>query len=170
MLSLGIVGLPNVGKSSLFNALVGSSRAIVTDMPGTTRDLVTECVDFDGLRVTLVDTAGIGEPGDAIEAEGVERTHGAMSVADLVLVVADASRGGARAELDMLLPAIGRPAIVVLNKADLGTTWHWPGAVVVSATTALGNDENKLFSGEMTADQIGADLQSQIASGDIVIK
>ena len=72
-LQIAIVGKPNVGKSSLFNALVGASRAIVTDRPGTTRDLVTEIVDLDGLRVTLVDTAGLRETSDSIEAEGVER-------------------------------------------------------------------------------------------------
>ena len=78
-LQIAIVGKPNVGKSSLFNALVGASRAIVTDGPGTTRDLVTEVVDLDGLRVTLVDTAGLRETSDSIEAEGVERARQAQS-------------------------------------------------------------------------------------------
>ena len=88
-LQIAIVGKPNVGKSSLFNALVGASRAIVTDRPGTTRDLVTEVVDLDGLRVTLVDTAGLRETADSIEAEGVERARQAQSVSDLILVVLD---------------------------------------------------------------------------------
>ena len=70
---VAIVGKPNVGKSSVFNALVGTSRAIVTDVPGTTRDLVTEVVDLEGLRITLVDTAGLRETTDRVEAEGVER-------------------------------------------------------------------------------------------------
>ena len=90
-LQIAIVGKPNVGKSSLFNALVGASRAIVTDRPGTTRDLVTEVVDLDGLRVTLVDTAGLRETSDSIEAEGVERARQAQSVSDLILVVLDGS-------------------------------------------------------------------------------
>src|SRR5882672_435110 len=91
-LQIAIVGEPNVGKSSLFNALVGGARAIVTPMPGTTRDLVTEVVDLDGLRVTLVDTAGLRDTTDPIEVEGVARSHQAVAVADLVLSVEDQSR------------------------------------------------------------------------------
>ena len=70
-----IAGRPNAGKSSLFNALVGAARAIVTDMPGTTRDLLTERVESAGLPITLVDTAGLREARDAIEAEGVRRAR-----------------------------------------------------------------------------------------------
>ena len=86
-LQVAIVGRPNVGKSTLFNALVGAPRAIVTDVPGTTRDLVTEVIDLDGLRVTLVDTAGLRDAADAIEAEGVARSRQSTQVADLVLQV-----------------------------------------------------------------------------------
>src|SRR4029077_13356327 len=82
-----IAGRPNAGKSSLFNALVGAHRAIVTDVPGTTRDLVSETVDLEGLRVPLVDTAGLRDTVDIMESEGVSRTRGAASVADLVLMV-----------------------------------------------------------------------------------
>jgi tRNA modification GTPase len=136
-LQVAIVGRPNVGKSSLFNALVGSARAIVTDVPGTTRDLVTETVDLDGLRVTLVDTAGIRTPGDVIEAEGVERTRGAASVADLVLQVIDGSRP--REEDGEMMPqAAGGNSVTVSNKADLGVAWSSPGVVHVSATTGAG--------------------------------
>ncbi len=88
---VAIVGKPNVGKSSLFNALVGARRAIVTDVPGTTRDLVTEVVDIGGVRVTLVDTAGRREARDVVEAEGIARSRGAESVSDLILVVVDGS-------------------------------------------------------------------------------
>jgi tRNA modification GTPase len=88
-LTIAIVGAPNVGKSSLFNALVGSSRAIVTEIPGTTRDLVSETIDLDGLKVHLVDTAGLRETDDVVEVEGVARSRRAAAVADLVLEVTD---------------------------------------------------------------------------------
>ena len=90
---VAIVGAPNVGKSSLFNALVGSARAIVTPVPGTTRDLVTETVDLDGFRVTLVDTAGVRHTEDEVEAEGVSRSVAAARVADVVIEVHDGSAG-----------------------------------------------------------------------------
>ena len=88
---VAIVGKPNVGKSSLFNALAGASRAIVTDVPGTTRDLLSEVVDLDGLRVTLVDTAGLRETTDVVEAKACARSQQAQRVADLVVVVVDRS-------------------------------------------------------------------------------
>jgi tRNA modification GTPase len=91
-LLLAIIGKPNVGKSSLFNALVGAARAIVTEVPGTTRDLVTEAIDLGGLRVTLVDTAGVHETTDRVEAEGVTRARRARDVADLTVVLLDRSR------------------------------------------------------------------------------
>ncbi len=97
-LQVAIVGAPNVGKSSLFNALAGASRAIVADVPGTTRDLVTEVIDLEGLRVTLIDTAGLRNSTDAIEAEGVARSIHAQSVADLVVHVVDAPTDGRESE------------------------------------------------------------------------
>jgi tRNA modification GTPase len=130
-LQVVIVGRPNVGKSSLFNALVGASRAIVTDRPGTTRDLVTEVVDIDGLRVTLVDTAGLRETEDIVEAEGVERSKGAQQVADLVLVVID--------EDDPTLAWLGRAKhLIVQTKIDVGHSSHPAADVRVSATTGAG--------------------------------
>ncbi len=86
-----IAGPPNAGKSSLFNALVGAARAIVTELPGTTRDVLTERVDICGFPITLVDTAGIREASDAIEAEGIARARQAQQVAALGLVVLDGS-------------------------------------------------------------------------------
>ena len=86
---VAILGKPNVGKSTIFNHLVGAPRAIVTDIAGTTRDLVTEVTDIQGIPVTLIDTAGIREAADAVESEGVARARGALAVADLVLVVLD---------------------------------------------------------------------------------
>ncbi len=86
-----IAGRPNVGKSSLFNALLGSGRAIVTEIPGTTRDLLTERVDIGGIAVTLVDTAGLRATADVIEMEGVARAEGAQRVAALTLFIVDSS-------------------------------------------------------------------------------
>ncbi len=127
-LQIAIVGRPNVGKSSLFNALVGASRAIVTDVPGTTRDLVTEVIDLEGLRVTLVDTAGLRDATDVVEAEGVARSRQAIRVADLVLSVVD--------EDDSEI--IDNKHVIVQNKLDLGRP---PRGIGISATTGAGLDE-----------------------------
>lgn len=141
-LHVAIVGKPNVGKSSVFNALVGAGRAIVTAMPGTTRDLVTEVVDLDGLRATLVDTAGLRETDDAIEAEGVARARGAHQIADLVLVVLDGSRPIDDDDRGALAEAAGRRRLVVVNKCDLDAAWiDGPErAVRVSARRGTGMD------------------------------
>jgi tRNA modification GTPase len=127
-LQVAIVGRPNVGKSSLFNALVGTERAIVTDLPGTTRDLVSEVVDIQGVKVTLVDTAGLRPTSDRIEAEGVARSRQAEQVADLVLVVVD--------EDEPVRPSAKH--FVVQSKADLGRPDR---GIRVSSTTGEGLDE-----------------------------
>ena len=119
-LQVAIVGKPNVGKSSLFNALVGAARAIVTDVPGTTRDLVAEVVDIDGLRVTLVDTAGLRPTRDVVEAEGVARARQAWDVADLVLIVVDGSAPLDALDRQLLEETAGRLRLIVSNKSDLG--------------------------------------------------
>lgn len=144
-LQIAIIGEPNVGKSSVFNALVGSSRAIVTDVPGTTRDLVTEVVDIDGLRVTLVDTAGLRETDDPVEIEGVLRARQSVAVSDLILLVVDGSQP--RREEDDLqgtgdnLQVIVNKRLTVINKSDLAAVWTDRDAVLVSATTGAGLDE-----------------------------
>jgi len=119
-LQVVIAGKPNVGKSSLFNALAGAARAIVTDVPGTTRDLVAEVVDIDGLRVTLVDTAGLRPTRDVVEAEGVARARQAWDVADLVLIVVDGSAPLDALDRQLLEETAGRLRLVVSNKSDLG--------------------------------------------------
>jgi tRNA modification GTPase len=139
-LQVAIVGEPNVGKSSLFNALAGAARAIVTEVPGTTRDLVTEVVDVEGLRVTLVDTAGLRDSDDPIEAQGVERAMQAQRVADLVLVVLDSSRPLAAAALSRAPSASSRKVLYVANKADLPRAWTRDDTVEVSAATGAGLD------------------------------
>jgi tRNA modification GTPase len=139
-LSVAIVGRPNVGKSSLFNALVGSARAIVTDVPGTTRDLVSETVDLNGLRVTLIDTAGLRETPEAVEAEGVSRAMRALEMANLVLVVEDGSRPMAESEVESILKTTDNKRVIVTSKSDLGPLWQRPDAVLVSATEKTGLD------------------------------
>ncbi len=114
-----IVGPPNAGKSSLLNALAGSERAIVTDIAGTTRDLLREAVRIDGVELLLVDTAGLREGGDAIEREGMRRARDELGRADLAIVVLDARdpEAGARAVADVVAAVPQR--LWVHNKADL---------------------------------------------------
>ena len=118
-----ILGKPNVGKSTLFNRLLGAPRAIVTDVPGTTRDLLTETAEIDGLPVTLVDTAGIRRTADAVESEGVARARGALQVAAAVLLVLDRSRPLDDADRELLRETAGADRVLVVNKADRPPVW-----------------------------------------------
>jgi len=120
--SVVIVGRPNAGKSSLFNALVGANRAIVTDVPGTTRDLLTERVDLGGVPVTLVDTAGQRDGGDIVEIEGVQRARDAQAVAALRLVLVDGSVGLEPESLS-LITQVRVPSLVIVTKCDLERAW-----------------------------------------------
>jgi tRNA modification GTPase len=114
-----IAGRTNVGKSSIFNVLSGSPRAIVTSVPGTTRDMVTETIDVEGLAVTLVDTAGWRDTSDPVEREGVDRGVRAQGVADLVLLVLDGGVALTDEDRSLLDRTNGSKRIVVINKADL---------------------------------------------------
>jgi len=146
-----VAGRPNVGKSSLFNRLAGADRAIVTPVAGTTRDLVSERVDIEGLAVTLVDTAGWRETHDVVEREGVARSKQAREVADLLVVVLDRSESIRTEDEELLAQTTGRPRIVVANKSDLldaGAGFGDVGAgfsrlegVEVSAKTGAGVDD-----------------------------
>lgn len=145
-----IVGRPNAGKSSLLNALVGYDRAIVTDIPGTTRDTVEESVLCGGVELRLIDTAGIRETDDTVEQMGVERSRRAVAEADLVLVVVDISEIPTleHDETLRLARASGKPFVVVFSKLDLykppahvtvpGTGGDPAGAVYLSAVTGEG--------------------------------
>ncbi|KLI98291.1 tRNA uridine-5-carboxymethylaminomethyl(34) synthesis GTPase MnmE [Luteimonas sp. FCS-9] len=136
-----IVGPPNAGKSSLLNALAGSARAIVTDIAGTTRDLLHETVRVAGAELTLVDTAGLREAGDAIEREGIRRARAELRRADLAVVVLDAR--DPQAGLDAVADDIADvPAhVIVHNKADLLAGGDAPGdGLYVSAHTGAGLD------------------------------
>ncbi|MCL2544547.1 MAG: tRNA uridine-5-carboxymethylaminomethyl(34) synthesis GTPase MnmE [Clostridia bacterium] len=121
-LDVVIAGRPNAGKSTLLNALLGEDRAIVTDLPGTTRDTLTERLELDGLIVQLTDTAGLREGGDAIdiaEERGVARARAALERADLRLIVLDASMPLTPQDEALLAEPCEQPRIVVLNKCDI---------------------------------------------------
>ncbi len=120
-LSVLILGCPNVGKSSLLNALLGEARAIVTPIPGTTRDTIEESLSLGGIPLRLVDTAGVRETVDPIEAEGVRRSREKLAGADLVLFVVDASKGLSDEDRYALELCAGQRLLLVLNKSDLGS-------------------------------------------------
>jgi tRNA modification GTPase len=159
-LTLAIVGRPNVGKSSLFNRLVESDRAIVTATPGTTRDLVTETVAIEGIPVKLVDTAGIRRAHDEAESIGIRKSKEALADADLVLVVFDSSEPVGAEDLQLLELVARRTAMVVENKSDkTNSQFLVPSSqlsrVRVSALTAEGIPELRA---EILR-QVGGDVQ-----------
>ena len=121
--SVAIVGTPNVGKSSLFNALLNAERAIVTPIPGTTRDLLTERADIRGLSVGLVDTAGLRDSTDLVEQEGIARARRAADAADLMLVVLDRSRTLSTPDRALIDSFSSRARVLVANKTDLPAAW-----------------------------------------------
>jgi len=137
-----ITGRPNVGKSSLFNGLIERERAIVTDIPGTTRDTLTEVIDLDGIPVILTDTAGLRETTDGIETLGMERTRRAMGDSDLVLVVLDGSAELGPSDHDLLSHTENSHRLIVRNKSDLpefaASCLGEPQAINVSARTGQG--------------------------------
>ncbi|MGN0996506.1 MAG: tRNA uridine-5-carboxymethylaminomethyl(34) synthesis GTPase MnmE [Candidatus Ventricola sp.] len=142
-LRVALGGRPNAGKSSLLNALVGGDRAIVTDIPGTTRDTLTEAVQMGGLRVLLTDTAGLRETGDAVERIGVARAQKALEESDVRVLVLDSARDAGVEDW----AALGglSPQIVALNKGDLPAcvtvqeaAAHFPGAKVIPVCAITG--------------------------------
>lgn len=131
-----IVGPPNAGKSSLLNALAGHERAIVADVPGTTRDLLRESVRLDGIELTLVDTAGLREGGDAVEREGMRRARGELQRADLALAVLGPGDESQIPVLRETLRGVGR-VIWLYNKSDLGAREVEDG-LAISAKHGIG--------------------------------
>lgn len=133
--NVAILGKPNVGKSSLLNALVGTTRAIVTDIPGTTRDTIEETVNVNGIPLKLIDTAGIRQTADIVEKQGVERSKAVLDRAELLLLMFDASQPLNNADLELLQIAQSAKTILILNKVDL--------PVVTPATILLGHCPKK---------------------------
>lgn len=118
-LKVALVGRPNVGKSSVFNKLLASDRAIVTEIPGTTRDSLSELLNIDGVPVLLTDTAGMREANDPVEYLGIERTRRAIADADLILLVLDGSRPLADEDMSIFANIAESKYLIVLNKSDL---------------------------------------------------
>ena len=148
-LSLAIVGKPNVGKSSLLNALLREKRAIVTDIAGTTRDVIEEYINLDGIPVKVIDTAGIRETEDVVEKIGVERSKEKLEEADLVLLVLDTSRELDQEDKDIIESVKDKKCILILNKIDL--EWKieedilgsFENVIKISAKEEIGLDELK---------------------------
>lgn len=147
-LKVSIVGRPNVGKSSLFNKLVGLNRAIVTEIAGTTRDSISETISLGGIPISLTDTAGIRIADNKIEEIGVERTHQAMADSDLLVVVIDGSSKVAVEDLAIVTQAMRGKHVIAINKCDLVNETgladqldHAPRVVHMSALTGEGLEE-----------------------------
>jgi tRNA modification GTPase len=154
-----ILGRPNVGKSSLLNRLLKEERAIVTAVPGTTRDVIEESIDLDGVMIRLVDTAGVRKTEDVVEQEGIKRARAAQHEADLLLVVVDGSVPLTSDDRELLSAVGDHKHVVVLNKADLPTAVETDTVLAdhptyaVSAKTGLG------------VETVKAVLRAQLVSG-----
>jgi tRNA modification GTPase len=140
-LSLCLIGAPNVGKSSLMNALLGQERAIVTEIPGTTRDLIEGDLHLAGLHFRLVDTAGIRETEEIVEREGIRRSRKAALEADLVLLLLDATRPLDSGDLALIECAPPEKTIRVWNKIDIGTIDPAVSTLGISAKERIGLEE-----------------------------
>ena len=138
-----IAGKPNVGKSTLLNAMLGRDRAIVTEVPGTTRDTIEEQVIIEGVPVRLVDTAGLRNSGCRVEREGIQRTHGSIDKADVVLYVVDGSQSVDNKDVTTVNRIGISRCVVILNKTDIGCVVDvasFPGFSVVACSLLNGDD------------------------------
>ena len=163
-LKISIIGKPNVGKSSLMNALLKETRAIVTSVPGTTRDTIEEMLTIRGIPVKLTDTAGIRETEDLIEKIGIEKSKEAFNNADLIIFMADRSRALDEEDFSILNHIRDKKAVVILNKTDLPSAFdsvelekHLPEACIIEASVVNGDGieelenvvENMVYGGEV---------------------
>jgi tRNA modification GTPase len=175
-----IVGRPNSGKSSLLNQLLGRDRAIVSSIPGTTRDTIEETANIRGLPVVFIDTAGLRETRDEIEVEGIRRSRQSLAQAELILHVLDAGEPLTAEDQSYLTEFAGKKRILVRNKTDLPAQWQWPprfngnfdtanltSPVDVSCATGKGIESLKdaiketIWSGEVKAEMLQVMINSR---------
>lgn len=161
-----IVGKPNVGKSSLLNALIRENKAIVTDIPGTTRDVIEEYIDLGGFALKIVDTAGIRETEDVVESLGVNKSLEFIETADLVIALFDASRELDQEDKQILELLRNRKFIIVLNKSDLEKKWEKEALGLADTTPIL---ELSVLKGEGIQD-LEDKILSLFYEGEVVQK
>ncbi|NFT93708.1 tRNA uridine-5-carboxymethylaminomethyl(34) synthesis GTPase MnmE [Clostridium botulinum] len=162
-LNVVIIGKPNVGKSSLLNVLLKEKRAIVTDIPGTTRDIIEEYLNIDGIPIKITDTAGIRETEDTVEKIGVERSREKIEEADLIILILDSSRDLEEEDKEIINTIKDKNHIVLLNKTDLDrkiADINLDNQIKISAKTGYGIEElkNKIkelfFSGDINSESL----------------
>lgn len=164
---LAITGKPNVGKSSIFNRLTSIDRAIVTEIPGTTRDVVTETVELDGIPIRVADTAGVRTASDEIESIGISRTIETLAEADLTLAVFDSSESLDEDDRNLLERVREIPHLIVVNKRDLPSCWEGLNGrpeVHLSAKTGEGFDGLRECIREYLTDQRPPDAESVVVT------
>jgi tRNA modification GTPase len=165
-----IIGRPNVGKSSLLNAIVGRSRAIVTSKPGTTRDSIEQGIDVEGFPVVLVDTAGLRSATEEIEEEGVRRSREQVKLADLVVFVVDASGDEFGGDVGILRTLGERPCTVVINKIDIADAARARRALS-SLVAADGRALLELSAKEGTGvDKLRSHIAARLGSGEFDLR
>lgn len=159
-----ILGKPNVGKSSLLNAILRENRAIVTDIPGTTRDIIEEYVNIDGIPLKIIDTAGIRETEDIVEKIGVDRAKSTVEDADLIIAVFDGSRDLTEEDQQIIDLIKDKRSLVIINKVDL------PSKYSVDSFKALIKEENIITTSitqEIGIDVLEENIKSMFYSGEI---
>jgi tRNA modification GTPase len=165
-----IIGRPNVGKSSLLNELLGHNRAIVSPIPGTTRDTIEETANVRGIPIVFIDTAGLRDGADEIEMEGIRRSRGTLAAAELILHVLDGAEALSGAEETLLSEFAGKKRIIVRNKSDLPRRLELPTGLTAKDVCCVSGDgieelkdaiKEKVWAGEIGAEMLEAMINSR---------
>ena len=165
-----IIGRPNVGKSSLLNELLGHNRAIVSPIPGTTRDTIEESANVRGIPIVFIDTAGLRDGADEIEMEGIRRSRGTLAAAELILHVLDGAEALSGAEETLLSEFAGKKRIIVRNKSDLSRRLELPTGLTATDVCCVSGDgieelkdaiKEKVWAGEIGAEMLEAMINSR---------